>query len=268
MRKKIIVVVLSLLFVLIFVSSISAITGRIGNARMILRVESGEQIEKYILVKNVNEVYIDVELFASGDLVEDIDIKDKKFSLFPGETKKAYFVIDVKEEGTTESRMNVQFTPEEGNGVGLSSTIIVIAKGAWDDEIEEDEIEVDEIEEVDDDEDDNDGGSSSNRDNDDDEDEEDEEGGMEESEIEEDEEGLIGSITGMVIGENSDSKNGKIKVAFVITGFVLLGFMISLLALSKKTKERIELGEESEEKMKDIVEGTENLKKKPKKRKK
>jgi hypothetical protein len=128
--------VLVLLMVLSFIGSVSAITGSIGNARMILRVETGDKIDKYILVKNMNDVPLEIELSADGDLAGYIDIKDDKFTLNAGGQKKAYFEIEAKKEGTTETKINIMFTPEDGNGVGLSSTIIVIAKGEgeWDDE--------------------------------------------------------------------------------------------------------------------------------------
>ena len=136
--------IVSLVLLLILsVGLVSAITGSMGNARMILRVETGDLIEKYILVKNVNDVPLDIELSPAGDLAEDIEIIDDKFSLGPGTEKKAYFNIKVKEEGTTESTINVKFTPEEGgNGVGLSSTVIVIAKegeGWWEDDYTNDD---------------------------------------------------------------------------------------------------------------------------------
>jgi len=129
MVKKIIISVIILFVALSFISSVFALTGSIGNARMILRdVKVGEDIEKYIRVKNVNNVSVSVELFASGDLVGDIEIKDKNFDLIPNQTKKAYFTIKVKEEGTKEGKVNVQFSPVDGgNGVGLSSTIVVMA---------------------------------------------------------------------------------------------------------------------------------------------
>jgi len=129
-KVNIIVPVFLILLLFGFVGSVCAITGSIGNARMILRdVKTGDVIEKSILVKNVNEVPVDIELFASGDLADSIDIKDKSFRLGVGEEKKAYFTINVKKSGTTESKINVQFAPiDEGNGVGLSSTIIVIAE--------------------------------------------------------------------------------------------------------------------------------------------
>jgi len=129
MDKKIILGAFSILVVIILVSNILAITGSIGNARMILRADKGDEIEKYILVKNVNDVNVDIELSASGDLEEYIDIRDDNFSLSPGDEKKAYFTIDVAKSGTSTTKINVKFTPEEGNGVGLSSTVIVIADG-------------------------------------------------------------------------------------------------------------------------------------------
>lgn len=126
--KKTIIGVLSLVIVLMVVGEVFAITGSIGNARMILRAEKGDKIEKYILVKNVNDVPLNIELSVSGDLEDYIDIKDKEFRLEPGKDKKAYFTIKVAKEGTTETKVNVRFAPEEGNGVGLSSTVIVIAE--------------------------------------------------------------------------------------------------------------------------------------------
>ena len=124
--------ILAVLFFFILVSPVfvSAITGSIGNARMILRAETGDEIEKYVLVKNVNDVAIDVQISVSGDLAEHIDIQDESFTLEAGDEKKAYFTVDVKKSGTSESKINVQFTPVDGgNGVGLSSTVIVIAEG-------------------------------------------------------------------------------------------------------------------------------------------
>ena len=111
------------------VSLVFAITGSIGNSRMVLRdVKVGDTIEKTILVINRNEVAVNVTMSATGDLAGDIDIIDNEFILQPGEEKKAAFKIKVTKEGETESNINILFTPiDGGNGVGLSSTIIVLA---------------------------------------------------------------------------------------------------------------------------------------------
>lgn len=130
MNFKIITPAVLILIVLMNIVSVSAITGSIGNARMILRAEQGDEIEKYVLVKNVNDVAVNIKVTAGGDLADYIDIKDKEFTLQPGDELKAQFTIKVAKAGTTESRINVQFTPveESKNGVGLSSTVIVIAE--------------------------------------------------------------------------------------------------------------------------------------------
>ncbi len=147
---KLSILLISILFITLFVNIalVSGITGSIGNARMILRAETGDKIEKSVLVKNVNNQSVDITLSAGGDLADNIKIIDEEFTLEAGEEKKARFEIKVKEKGTTESKINVQFMPlDDGNGVGLSSTVIVIAKqgegwfdwGSDDDSEEEDE---------------------------------------------------------------------------------------------------------------------------------
>jgi len=127
--RKGIFLLVCLVFVMVSIANVMAITGSIGNARMILRVDQGDVIEKYVLVRNINDVSVDVELFASGELEKYIEIRDEKFILGPGDEKKAHFTIEAGKAGTTESKVNVQFAPSDGgNGVGLSSTVIVIAE--------------------------------------------------------------------------------------------------------------------------------------------
>jgi len=126
MRKYLILAII-LLILNSFLAS--AITASIGNSRMVLRPAFGETLERSILVKNVNNVKVDIELSASGDLADSIKIEDDKFSLQPNQEKKAIFTIKASEKGTTESKIMVKFTPEEGNGVVLTSTIIIITSG-------------------------------------------------------------------------------------------------------------------------------------------
>ncbi|MHA2023685.1 MAG: hypothetical protein ACTSWQ_08505 [Candidatus Thorarchaeota archaeon] len=128
MRPKI-ALLLTAFLILSLIANVSAITGSIGNSRMVLRLETGEEIEKYILVKNKNDETLIIDLSPVGDLAENVEIKEDTFELQPNEEKKAYFTIYADEEGSTETKIDVRFTPEEGNGVGLTSTIIVLASG-------------------------------------------------------------------------------------------------------------------------------------------
>lgn len=120
------------LFVVVFALNVTALTGNIGNARMILYPELGffgTTIDKYILVKNVNNVSVNVSLEATEGLKDITKIIDDKFVLAAGEEKKAYFQLKIKEEGDYEGKINVFFKSAEENtaGVALSSTIIIHA---------------------------------------------------------------------------------------------------------------------------------------------
>jgi len=115
------------LIIVLLASSVFAITGGLGNARMILRTEPGEDVQRNILIRNVNEVPLNISLSVTGDLKDNLEIDgEKDFEIQSGEDRKVYFTIYSDEEGTFETKINVQFTPENGNGVGLSSNIIMI----------------------------------------------------------------------------------------------------------------------------------------------
>jgi hypothetical protein len=155
--KKVSLSLFVMLVLLLSLNLTSAITGSIGNAKMILYPEvngwTTTTIERSILVRNVNNVSVDISLEANDEGKEFLEIIDNKFTLVPGEEKKAQFIVKVKEEKDYEGRINVFFSPIESDGPGvvLSSTIIVIAakdqenqnyyQNDEDEEIEEDDID-------------------------------------------------------------------------------------------------------------------------------
>ena len=128
---------------------ISAITGSIGNSKMILYPEvdgkSITKIEKSILTKNLNDGAVNVTLKIAEDGGDFLELIDEKFVLEAGEEKKAKFFVLVKKEGKYNGKINVFFDDLEGDspGVVLTSTIIVVAKKAGD-YSEEDNKEVNE----------------------------------------------------------------------------------------------------------------------------
>lgn len=203
MNKNILFV--SLLFAILCISSVFAITGSIGNARMVLRAKTGDTIEKYVLVKNVNNVSVNIKISVSGDLEKYVKIKDEEFSLLPGEEKKAYFEIDVKKAGTTETKINVQFMQQEGkNGVGLSSTVIVIAEGGgW---FESD---------------DNNNNDDKNKNND----------------------NNVSVTTGKAVSNNESDKkiSPTVLILLISTGLIAVIFIVLLVIAFKKTKNRGEI---------------------------
>jgi hypothetical protein len=129
------VVVLCLALVLNSVL-LSAITGSMGNARMVLHPEvngfTNTVIDRTILIKNVNDVPINITLQRNENATKFVTLIDESFILQPGEERKAAFQVKVKKEGTYEGKINVFFKPVDNStkepGVVLSSIVTVIAK--------------------------------------------------------------------------------------------------------------------------------------------
>ncbi|MCX6750855.1 MAG: hypothetical protein NTZ83_05335, partial [Candidatus Pacearchaeota archaeon] len=132
--KKILILAFAILFLISGSVLVSALTGSIGNAKMVLYPEvngwTNTVIEKTIAVYNVNDVPVNITLKTDANATEFVELIDESFILEPGEEKEAQIEIKVRKVGRYEGRVNVFFSPIEGKdaGVVLSSTIIVFAK--------------------------------------------------------------------------------------------------------------------------------------------
>jgi hypothetical protein len=126
----------AVVFLLFQFVAVSAITASLGGSRMILRPEVGEIVERSLLIKNVNDVPITIDFYPTGDLVENLELEDDQIELDPGEEAKVYFTIYTDLPGSFETKINVRFGAEDSEAVGLTSTVIIIAKDS-DNEIEE-----------------------------------------------------------------------------------------------------------------------------------
>lgn len=203
MKVKFYLTIVLVFLILVFVSSfVSALTGSIGNARMVLKAEVGDTIEKYVLVKNVNDESVNISLSVSGNLTKETSLEEKGFILQPGEDKKAYFTIKPKKPGTYETRINVQFASLEdvngtgGSGVGLSSAIILIVYGRG-------ELPEDKAEDV--------GGE----------------------ELTEEDVGITGSVVG-------EKRINPILIILPISTLILLGLLLFVLIKARKKKIKVE----------------------------
>ena len=124
--NKIILYTCILAILLVLLPGVFAISASIGNSKMVLRVGPGEEVEKYILVKNVNDAAVNISLEVTGELINNVKLEETSFRLEAKEEKRAIFTIKAGENGTSETKVNVKFTPDEGSSVGLSSEIIMI----------------------------------------------------------------------------------------------------------------------------------------------
>ncbi len=143
-RKSVMAAFIMLVLLFGFAHNVSAekITAKLGGSRMVLRLAPGEVERKSITVINDNSIPMKIELATSGELAGNIKLEEESFELAPETEKKVYFQIKAPlEEVTTESKIDVKYIPEEGNGVGLSAVVIVIASGeAVNEEFEFEEI--------------------------------------------------------------------------------------------------------------------------------
>ena len=191
----------SLIFLFIIIPNVLAITGEIGNARVVIKKDfSGiETIERTILVRNSNDVPLDITLEATDEINEITEVIDKEFKLEAGEEKKARFNLNIKQPGEWAGKINVFFKPEEGNTVVLASNLILIIKG------ENGEIPIDGEDQLDDSEDE-----------------------------------LDDEITGNVVSKEEDDDTGKESsipigiILAVVIGLVVVGAIIGLIFLLKK----------------------------------
>ncbi len=128
-KKLFIMVVLCLLLI----PYANALTGSIGNAKAIVTVDLSKSniLERTVLVRNVNNVTVNIRLEPVDDLELITEITDKEFELKAGEEKKARFKVNIPKEGTYNGNIVVFFNPPEGKGAGvvLQANLIIKALG-------------------------------------------------------------------------------------------------------------------------------------------
>ena len=114
----------SLIFIVLvcLIPLANGITGAIGNAKAIVTVDLKKSniLERTVLVKNVNNVSLDIKLEVSGDLENITELLDKEFTLKENEEKNARFKVTIPKEGTYNGNIIVFFTPPEGHGAGVA----------------------------------------------------------------------------------------------------------------------------------------------------
>jgi len=128
MRAKIIPLnIIISLAIIILISDALAITATNANHRMVLRIAPGETVEKYIQLQNTNSIPVTIEILVTGDLKDNVKLKDNNFILNSGEEKRVYFTIKADKEGTTETRLNVKFIPGKGTAAAVPTIVTLIA---------------------------------------------------------------------------------------------------------------------------------------------
>ena len=135
MNRGLVLSIFLIALIILFTANVLAVTANIGNARMVLRANVGDTIQKSIFVKNINNDSVIINVTATGDLEKNMKVLDSSFTLAPGEEKNARFTIEIKKSGAFENRVNIFFySPNEQKGVALSSNVIVMVNTGEDNE--------------------------------------------------------------------------------------------------------------------------------------
>src|SRR3989344_7241008 len=106
MSKKNIVLCFAAVFLILGIAFASALTASLGSPGVVIRGNVGDEITKYVIVKNVNNVPVNVTLSVSGNLTKEIELQEKSFILPANKDKNAYFTLNIDKSGTYESKIN------------------------------------------------------------------------------------------------------------------------------------------------------------------
>ena len=112
---------------LLMAQPILALSASIQPPKIILRGEAPGSVDSSINVMNPNNESITVGINATGAIADIIQLSEESVILAANETKKIDFTVNLLEEGNYTGEILFLFTPEEGQGVALSSQIIVLA---------------------------------------------------------------------------------------------------------------------------------------------
>lgn len=107
MNKKFLALFAFIFFFLALTNSVLAISGSITPARIVLNDDIGKTFQRHILVKNTNDVPINV--IISSDATN-IKLAETSLTLQPDESRYVYFNVTIVNEGVEEKRINFRFS--------------------------------------------------------------------------------------------------------------------------------------------------------------
>lgn len=132
MGHKITFFILFIISTIFIIQSTLALIVYLRPPKMIIRVNVTPNqpaiIERFLEVKNDNNVTVDVEFRPDGD-IKDITTMEKRITLEPKEIRNVNFTVEVKEPGTYNGKIIVIYYATNSTGVALQAEILIFAKG-------------------------------------------------------------------------------------------------------------------------------------------
>lgn len=121
--KKLLLVIL-----LVMAQPIFALSASIQPPKMVLRGEAPGSVSGFVDVMNPNNESVTVDVTPRGDIAGLLELSNTNITLEFNETKRVDFDIELKSPGNYTGEILFVFKPPEGQGIALSSQIIVIAQ--------------------------------------------------------------------------------------------------------------------------------------------
>ena len=132
MDRKITFFILFILATIFIIQASLALIIYLRPPKMIIRVnvtpDQPAIIERFLEVKNDNNVTVDVEFRPDGD-IKDITTVENRITLEPNEIRNVDFTVEVKEPGTYNGKINVIYYAANSTGVALQAEILIFAEG-------------------------------------------------------------------------------------------------------------------------------------------
>lgn len=131
-KNSVSVLLISILVLVLLVSSVSALTARVGNGKFVIsNATVGEEIERTMKIINNNSFDVRIELIPSGNLTNYIKIIDNNITMTPNSEKDFRFSVKVPNEGRNDGGIIVKFTPADvsdgKNGIAIPTSMTIFA---------------------------------------------------------------------------------------------------------------------------------------------
>jgi len=111
-----------IVFLFLYIASVFALSGSVSPTRININSGIGELIEKQLIIRNTNNISVDVDISYTGNLT--LNLSERKFSLNPLEEKIIKFTTKATNPGIKEGRIKVRFLPSAGgNGISISTIV-------------------------------------------------------------------------------------------------------------------------------------------------
>ncbi len=129
MNKKFFIPFFAFLFLLIFASSVLALSGSISPSKFILTGEVGKTFNKNLVIRNTNDIAVNAVVSAN---VSNIALSESNFEIAANSNYTLPFSVTIVKEGDDSGKIDVRLRASGGDIIDLYSTLALTGSGFLD----------------------------------------------------------------------------------------------------------------------------------------